>query len=88
MERNQLFKQMMDFNRMAFNYSFSAVTMFHDLVEQTTGAVLEQSAWLPEDGKRSIHEWVGNFKKGREDFKKMVDEGFNRMESLFAGAEI
>ncbi len=87
MESGQLFKQMMAFNRMAFNYSFTAATMFQDQLEQMTNAALVQNAWIPEDGKKSIDEWMGNWKRGREDFKKILDEGFDRMESFFGSAK-
>ena len=45
---------------------------------------IEQSAWLPMDGKKAINEWTEACKKGRDDFKKMVDENFSKTEGFFA----
>jgi hypothetical protein len=34
-----------------------------------------------EQMKTVVAEWQANFKKGREDSKKMVNDGFNNMET-------
>jgi len=44
---------------------------------------LEQATWLPEQGKKALDEWVQTFKKGREEFKKAVDESFKKVEDFF-----
>ena len=46
---------------------------------------IEQSAWLPKDGKKAINEWTEACKKGQDDFKKLVDENFSKAEGFFAG---
>ncbi len=84
MEQKQIFKQMVEFNKMAFDNTFNAMTMFQEQVEKMTSAVLMQSAWLPEEGRKAIDEWIKNYKRGREDFKRAVDEGFDKWESLFS----
>jgi len=39
-----------------------------------------------EEGKKMLDEWVQTFKKGREEFKKAVDEGFTKVETYFTEA--
>ncbi len=87
MEQKQVFRQMVEFNRMAFESSFNAVTTFQENMEKMANAVLVQNSWLPEEGRKAIEEWVKTYKKGREDFKKAVDESFDRMEAFFSGSE-
>lgn len=41
---------------------------------------MNQATWLPEEGRKAIKDWVAAFKKGREDYKKAVDEAFKKVE--------
>jgi hypothetical protein len=45
--------------------------------------MLEQTTWLPEESRRVIDEMVGTYKKGRVDFKGVVDENFVKLTDLF-----
>ena len=87
MDQKAIFKQMVDFNKAAFDNSFSAIGMIQEQAEGMLNMSLEQAAWLPEEGKKAIDEWIKGYKKGREDFKKIVDENFARVEAFFAGTE-
>lgn len=85
-QQKQIVKQMVEFNKLAVNNTFNAMTMFQEQMEKVTSAVLVQAGWMPDEGKKAIDEWVKNYKRGREDFKKVVDEGFDRIESFITGA--
>jgi len=61
--------------------------MLQEQAERAANTLMEQANWLPEDGKKAINEWVKAYKKGREDFKKVVDENFQKVESFFSGAK-
>jgi len=41
-----------------------------------TKDVIEQLPWYSVEGKKTINNLLSNFKKGREDFKKMADDGY------------
>ena len=83
MEHNQIFKQMVDFNRGTFTNAYNAMVMVQDQTEALANTVLNQAAWLPEEGRSAIQEWVGALKKGREAFKQSIDESFNQAEAFF-----
>lgn len=83
MDQKQIFKQMIDFNKATFNNSFSALMMLQDQMENLAGTMLDQATWLPEDGRKAVSDWVEACKKGRTDFKTLVDEGFEKMEAYF-----
>ncbi len=87
MDPKKLMKQMVDFNKTAFDNTFHAITMLQDQMERMSSMFLEQTPAFPEEGKKAIKEWVKAYKTGREEFKKVVDEGFKRMETFFAEAE-
>ncbi len=77
-------KQVIDFQKAAFDNTFSAISMLQDQAEKTTNIFLESGIWpVPEEGKKIAKEWVQAFKKGREEFKKALDESFTKMEDFF-----
>jgi len=87
MDPKQVTKQMIDFNKSAFDNSFSAMAALQEQTQRMINMFIEQSPWLPEEGRKVIQDWNKAFKKGREDFKKSVDESYKKVETLFAGFE-
>ncbi len=85
METGKIAKQMIDFQKTAFNNTFGVMVALQDQTEKMVNITIEQSTWLPEDGKKAINEWTDACKKGRDDFKKIVDENFSKAEGFFAG---
>ena len=76
-------KQLIDLQKATFDNAFSAMAMLQDQAEKTTSMLLESSLWpVPEEGKKMMREWVQAFKKGREEFKKALDESFNKMQDF------
>jgi len=87
MDQNQIFKQMIDFNKATFDNSFSAMVMVQEQTEKMVDSFLGQASWLPEEGKKAINDWTGAYKKGCEDFKKTVDDNFKKVEDFFASTK-
>jgi polyhydroxyalkanoate synthesis regulator phasin len=83
MDQKQVLKQMIDFNKAAFNNTFNAFVMLQDQAESMSNTLLTQATWLPQEGKKAIEELVKNCKTGRETFKKTVDESFKKVEDFF-----
>jgi hypothetical protein len=84
MEQKELLKQMIEFNKTTFDNAFSTIVMMLDQTEQMVNSFMDQSSWLPEDGKKALNEWVNAYKKARDDFKKSVDESYKRVQDFFA----
>ena len=83
MDQKYYFKQMLAFNRTAFDGSFAALVTLQDQAERTAETLLDQATWLPEEGRKAINDWTAACKKGREEFKKTVDESFQKVEAYF-----
>jgi len=86
MDQNQILKQMIDFNKTAFDNTFNAMTMVHGQSEKMVGTFLQQATWLPEEGRKAIENWMQTYNKGCEDFKKQVDDNYQKVEKFFAGS--
>jgi polyhydroxyalkanoate synthesis regulator phasin len=84
MEPKQIAKQMVDFNKTAFDNSFEAMAVIQDQTEKMVNTMMQQTAFFPEEGKKLIGDWIKTYKKGREEFKAAADENFKKVESYFA----
>jgi hypothetical protein len=87
MEQTKLFKQMIDFQKTTFDNSFKAMTTLQEQGEKMINIFLEQSPWLPDEGRKTITEWIHAYKKGREDFKNMVEDNFQKVQDFFANSD-
>jgi polyhydroxyalkanoate synthesis regulator phasin len=83
MDQKQFFKQMFDFNKAAFDNTFNAMVMLQEQAERMSNTMLEQATWLPEEGRKVIKDWVDAYKQGRENFKKIVDDNFQKVDEYF-----
>jgi hypothetical protein len=86
MDQNQIAKQMIDFQKATFDNTFNGLVMFQDQTEKAMNTFLEQGAGIPVEGKKAVSEWVAACKKGRDDFKKTVDENFKKVATFFEKA--
>lgn len=78
----EITKNIFEFNKNTFDNGFKAFEMMQDQAEKTLNTMIEQVTWMPEESRKMINDWVGNCKKGRNEFKKMVDDGFDKAEEL------
>ncbi len=86
-EPNQMLKQMLDFNKTAFDNSFKAMSTIADQNEKMMNTFLAQANWLPEEGRKVIQEWVDAYRKGCQDFKKTADENYKKVADFFDSAQ-
>jgi polyhydroxyalkanoate synthesis regulator phasin len=84
MEPMAMAKQMIDFYKATFDNTFNTLVMLQEQNERMANTLMEQATGIPEEGKRLLNEWVRGYKKCREDFKKVVDEGFKKVDDYFA----
>ncbi|HNV57854.1 MAG TPA: hypothetical protein PKK47_10735 [Smithellaceae bacterium] len=87
MEQKQIVRQMMEFNKKAFDSSFSAMSELQDQTEKLLMNFLEKADWVPEEGKKAWQDWIVNCKKSRHDFKAAADDGYRKVAEFFEQAE-
>lgn len=84
MEHKQILQQIVGYNKAAFDTLFNSLAMLQDQVERATKMLVEQSTWLPNEGKKVVEEWVSAYKQGRDNFKGSVDESFQKVENYLS----
>lgn len=83
MDNKQIAKQMIQFNKTAFDSSFRAMTMVYEQNEKMVDTFLAQAPGLPEEGKKVIKDWIAAYRTGCNDFKKQVDDNYSKVEAYF-----
>jgi hypothetical protein len=84
MDSSKIAKQMIDFQKATFDNTFNAMVLLQGQAETMANTILDQATWMPEEGRKAVNDWVKACKKGREDFKKGVDENFKKVEDFFS----
>jgi hypothetical protein len=87
MDPKKMGKQMMDFYKTTFDNSYSAMMMLQEQMERMYSMYYGQMVNLPEEAKKGLADWTKSYKKNCEDFKKVMDDSFKKLESFFAEAE-
>jgi len=86
LEPTQVVKQVVDFQKKAMDSTFDALTHLQDQAEQFVTKTMSGNVAIPAEGQKVIEECFKNIKKGREDFRTAVTDGFDKVESFFASA--
>jgi hypothetical protein len=76
--------QIFEFQKTAFNNTFSTITMVQDQAETFGTNLITQNPALPPQAKEAVDVWLKMTKKAREDYKKAVDESFKNFEGIFS----
>ena len=84
MENKEIVKQMVELHKTSFDNSFNMLITLQDQMEKMMNAFVDQAPWLPAEGKKTFVNLVSTYKKGREDFKKLVDDGYKKVEETLA----
>jgi hypothetical protein len=72
-------KQIIDFQKSTFDNTYNAIVQIQDQAEKMTHEVMGKMPWIPEGGKKAFNDSIKMFKNAREDYHKMVSDGFVKM---------
>jgi archaellum component FlaC len=83
MQPKDMLKQMIDFNKTAYENVFKNMNILHEQMEKSINLYIDQAPGMSEEGKKAAKEWASMYKKGYEDFKNLVDDNIKKMEAFF-----
>jgi hypothetical protein len=83
MHPKMIVKQIIAFNKAAFDNGFDALAVLQYHSEKIMNIFLEKANLFPEEGKIMLADWMGAFKKGEQNFKDSIDDSFDAMEQFF-----
>ncbi len=82
MEQMKIAKQMLNFQRTMFDNTYNTVTVMQDSSQNIIHGLLNQFTWVTEEAKKPLNDSATLIKKAREDFKKTINQGFDKIEEL------
>ena len=82
MHFNEMFKQMLDFNKKAYESGLKNLSACQEQMEKMMNLYIDQSA-LPEQSKKAAREVASMYKKGFDDFKTLMDTYYGNLGKIF-----
>ena len=82
MTPKDLLRQMVGFNKAAFEKSFNTMLMLQEQMERMSRVYVDQATGISAETKNAVNEWTQLYKKGLTDFKAMIDANFKKVESV------
>jgi hypothetical protein len=76
-------KQVIQFYKTTFDNSFSTMVMLQEQAEKLMKTFMDQAPWMNDDARKVLNQWTGVYQKGRDDYKKAMDEGYKKVEDYF-----
>jgi len=83
MQPNEMLKQIIDFNKTTYENALKNMNMVQEQMEKVINTYIDQTPGMSDEGKKAAKDWASMYKKGYEDFKKLVDDSFQKMEAFF-----
>lgn len=87
MAYNQIAKQVIDFQKTSFSSWYDAVTLIQNQASSAVDTMLDQSTWIPEDGRQAILSWIDVCEQERDRLKRYIDDSFTGVEKLVSSGK-
>ena len=76
-------KQMIDLQRLSVEGMINNMIILWDQTGNMLNSFMDQAAWVPDEGKKALREWVDSNKRGCESLKSAVSNGYNSLGKCF-----
>lgn len=70
MDSKKTLKQIMEFQKSMIENTYSVITNLTEQNDKMLRSFIDQSQWIPEEGRKLIKEWGDVYRKGSKDLKK------------------
>lgn len=87
MDQRETMKQVLDFNKKAFDNVFNTLSSLQDETESLLAGLMEKANWITPEGKKIMSQLSESYRKGRCDFKTMADENYRKASEYFVRAD-
>lgn len=83
MDQKDIFKEMMRYMKYMYDLSMKSMQMMFDHADKVTEFIISQDGSSQDDSRKYMMDWLGNAKKTRDDYIRMMNENFQKMEDYF-----
>jgi polyhydroxyalkanoate synthesis regulator phasin len=82
MDQKTVQKMVVEGMRSGMLMSFDTMNSVQEQMEKIWKTLLDQSGELQKEGESVMSEWLENMRKGREEYRRNLEEGLRKMEEL------
>ena len=68
--------------KLSFDTTFDNMVKIQDLNDKILKDMLKKSSEVQTDAVKMVNDFIENAKKGRDEYRKVVDNGFNKIEEV------
>ncbi|MBN2299532.1 MAG: hypothetical protein JXM72_13100 [Deltaproteobacteria bacterium] len=84
MEIKDIAIKLVGVHKASFDNACDAMISIQDQAESMVNALLAQATLIPQENKDALGQLVKVYKKGRDDFKHVVDDGYAKVETYIS----
>jgi gas vesicle protein len=82
MNNKEILKQTIDFHKASFENCFSMMLMIQGQAEKLLKTFIDRTPGISEESKNVMQQWSSTYKKGIDDLKKAMDDGYAKFEAF------
>ena len=83
MDANEITKQVLVLQKGAFSSWCGAMSILQDQAASAMEAILDQTGWIPDEGRQVISSWSSTLKNERDRYKEYMEESISGLEKFF-----
>jgi hypothetical protein len=80
MSSNEVTKRVLDFQKGAFASWYGTISKLQDNAASAVDTMLNQTSWIPDEGRQVISSWASTCKNERDRYKVYLEESFSVLE--------
>ncbi len=78
-------KDVLSFMKSSFDTTFDNMVKIQDLNSKMFKDMIGKGKEVQEDGVKMVDDFVENAKKGRDEYRRLMEDGFQKIEDMFKG---
>jgi hypothetical protein len=79
MDQNQVFKQMMDFQKAALQSSFNTLEIIQNRSEKVMKMFWDQTSWASDKLNSTLSDWTQTYQDGCQTLTRTVEDNITKM---------
>ena len=84
MNANEIASQSLDLQKGVFASWYGAMSILQDQAASAVDMVLDQTSWIPDEGRQIILSWLSTCKNERDRYRVYMEESFSGLEKYLA----
>lgn len=80
MDNKKMMKQIIDLHKSSLKNGFSTMALLQNQAEKLMKTLVDHTPGINDEGRKVIDQWTDAYKKGIDDLKKAIEDGYDKVE--------